>query len=269
MNDKLGMDLTLCQRIIIFFKRPCVVSFVGLFRGFYVNVDDILRRLIENMSAENKTANSKLIVRSISKEVKPASCYIKIPTQEQTKEKVKNKIRCVNAEQFQQRKDSALKKHCPVTHAVLECDLILLQDLIEEEGLLILSRDPSIESIFHLAVATGFVELVQYLINNTNIRNPIDNHGYSLLHVAVENNDLEMVKYLLEINEFAMLDVNKDGNTVLHLAVNSGSFEILEYLLSVNCYCVSIVNNDKLNPYDMAIENNDTQMIKCLSEYFI
>ncbi|XP_040583218.1 NF-kappa-B inhibitor cactus [Lepeophtheirus salmonis] len=85
----------------------------------------------------------------------------------------------------------------------------------------------------HLAIASGFVEVVYALIRmvpNSEFLNIQNNHHYAPLHIAVLQNQPNIVRRLVVSG--ARLDVrDKEGNTPLHLAARRGNVECGEALL--------------------------------------
>lgn len=89
------------------------------------------------------------------------------------------------------------------------------------------------------AAIEGKFESLRYLLDNANAKsNKLTKNSrlakYTLLHLAVVSGSLETVQYLLMKMGLSYLKYRtKDGATVFHLAAARGHDEILEYLLAV------------------------------------
>ena len=88
-------------------------------------------------------------------------------------------------------------------------------------------------SILHAAAQKGHLELVKQLVENSEDKNPQDEHGTTPLHNAAEGGQLEVVKFLLPFlsDKNPKAGAQWDERTPLHAAALKGHLEIVKYLL--------------------------------------
>ena len=157
----------------------------------------------------------------------------------------------------------------------------------------------------HFAAQEGHVEIMQALLCTERDMlglNAIDIYGHTPLHIAVQNNQTNAVKLLLDIDE---TDVNKQdivegwtpvqwastqgfldilkmlilkgvkvdtpsytGWTPLHSAASRGLLNIVHILLNTTegYLCLNSLNNDGSTPLNIAVKNNQAEIVKFLLE---
>ncbi|KAI2802000.1 hypothetical protein BLOT_010192 [Blomia tropicalis] len=146
------------------------------------------------------------------------------------------------------------------------------------------------ESILHIAVMNGNVEIVKNLIelfdrdNNVLIEiiNNKNKFGYSSLHIAVEKANVEIFETLISPlngdchNLFKVFkDENKDGNLALHLAVNCDKVKIIEKCIDLVCmnknYLFEMVTHKNglgNTPLHIAVNYGNLTIVEKLIEIF-
>ena len=86
-------------------------------------------------------------------------------------------------------------------------------------------------NILHAASAHGFVEVVQYCIEELNFDiTSTNSDGKSGLHLCVEHGHLEILRYLLDNTESDITLMDGTGKTPMELATDSGIFQIFKCL---------------------------------------
>jgi len=115
------------------------------------------------------------------------------------------------------------------------------------------------------AVDTGKsnLEMIKYLIKKgakTDLKN---NAGWTLLHIAVINNNLETLKYLVENNFIDIEAKDEDGYSPLFLAIENGLIDICNYLISKNAN-INTQDIYKSSALHLVIESENLEMIKYL-----
>jgi hypothetical protein len=95
--------------------------------------------------------------------------------------------------------------------------------------------------------------------------------NYTLLHIAVRNDDLKLVECLMR-NRFCFHVGNYYGNTAFHYAVRNGSKRIVqlfvEYCTKINAF-VSNKNKNVLNPLHLAVQKCNLHILhKCFLESY-
>lgn len=84
---------------------------------------------------------------------------------------------------------------------------------------------------YHLAVRTGKVKLIKWLLSGRRHPDPLLQNGHTLLHEACEAGKLEIAKFL--VNRGATLtSKNSNGETALHLAAANDRVEIVQLLVA-------------------------------------
>ncbi|KAJ2124218.1 palmitoyltransferase akr1 [Coemansia sp. RSA 720] len=135
--------------------------------------------------------------------------------------------------------------------AVQNGDVEGLKHMIDETGLSADTVDERGNSILHLAVLGGWMDVIKYVVEEKHANVNILSKEFDVppLFWAITYNKLNVVLYLISQGaDTTLCDVI--GNSVLHAAVHSGSFSILAYLLSTQ---LSVLGNsvDLLDSYGM------------------
>ena len=93
---------------------------------------------------------------------------------------------------------------------------------------------------FHLAANNGHFSVCELIINNTLLKNPKDQHGWTPLHFAAQNGHLRVCKLIWsnfgKSNAYSCDPYDNFGNTPFKLATQFGHEEvktaILEFIRS-------------------------------------
>ena len=83
------------------------------------------------------------------------------------------------------------------------------------------------------------------LIGNRAALQVTDQKGAYPLHIACEFSPVKVVKYLVELSEYNLNNVDAKNNSLLHYACRGGSLSIVNFLLGANVPSVSDRNNNK------------------------
>ena len=96
----------------------------------------------------------------------------------------------------------------------------------------------------------------------------VDEDNLHMLHWACALGDINLVKCISEfISEFFEIDFNvtdNDGNTPLHHACMNSQVQIVQYLTQIadeKSIDINMMNNDQMTPADLALEEEEIQMI--------
>ena len=160
------------------------------------------------------------------------------------------------------------------------CDNLCLHNCVQMQGICDLKISPSFvvtralinsvnaniknsngDSLLHVAVEKGTVELLQYLLEQcTGITSIKNNQGNTPLHLACRYMRPTSVLKLLEIRSEDITALNKDGLAPIHLAVKHGNSLAVEYLLSTYKGVLSVKTSRGKLPiqlfFQICIENN-------------
>ncbi|MBN9542526.1 MAG: ankyrin repeat domain-containing protein [Alphaproteobacteria bacterium] len=140
---------------------------------------------------------------------------------------------------------------------------ITVKNLMPEQ-LTIVSNDDENNNLLHFASAIGNLETVIYLINN-GIKADIKNRWKSTpAYYAVEYGKLEVVKYLINETNVNINIKHFNGDTLLHQASMRGYFEIIKYLIEEKNMNVDILNNSRETPLKYASRNGHLKTVKYL-----
>ncbi|KAJ6758099.1 MOLTING PROTEIN MLT-4 [Salix koriyanagi] len=179
----------------------------------------------------------------------------------------------------------------PVHAAIEQRDKDILVKIEKAKPELLCLTDEELGNSLHYASSIGFLEGVQFLLNNflngAYERNSEGNYpihiacqndsvdvvkeflkstpfpkeflnykGQNILHVAAENGKDRVVRYILRQEETLVLsllnEMDEDGNTPLHMATHRGQSMAAFVLVRDKRVDNSIVNNENLTPYDIA-----------------
>ena len=116
----------------------------------------------------------------------------------------------------------------------------------------------------HIAVVSGNIEPVKFLLENGSNIEEKNLEGNTPLHIALESNNEKMIKFLIEIGS-NIEEKNFEGNTPLHIAVATQNEKLMKFLVESGCNLEE--KNLKGNtPIHIALESNNEKMIKFLIE---
>ena len=163
--------------------------------------------------------------------------------------------------------DEPLPHVDPLHEAACQDNLEQMKSLIEagtDPNLIFTSHGPLPYKLttLHIAVYENHFEMVHYLLN-IGANQQIFNKDTSLLHVAVNNNAINIAKLLLDNQAHVNQQTGIFSNTPLHLAVNKNFIEMANLLLEYDAN-INLQNNNGYTPLDIAAEENNTQMVRCL-----
>jgi ankyrin repeat protein len=116
----------------------------------------------------------------------------------------------------------------------------------------------------YLMISGGNLEGVRELINNGIDINVSNDHGYTPLHSAVNQEKLEIIKLLIENGA----DINKSSNfyqTPLYTAVHKENLEIVKLLID-NGADINQYNNGGWTPLNIAANDGYFEIAKLLLE---
>jgi hypothetical protein len=88
------------------------------------------------------------------------------------------------------------------------------------------------ESVLHVAIKFGLIDIAKYLIEHGADVNCKDQNGYTVLYHAIKNGSLRFLKYLLERGVQINWEEGNDGKQALHFALRNGSVEMVQSLLA-------------------------------------
>jgi len=137
-----------------------------------------------------------------------------------------------------------------------------IKAMISEDPGRINKKDQYGNSLLHLAVREGNVDIIKYLVSkgvDVNSRNIVDE---TPLHIAANSGNLDAVIQLI----YNGADINvKDsiGNTPLHDAVENDQIQIVKYLISQGAE-INTQNNVHQSPLHEAVVFNKVEMSKFL-----
>ncbi|XP_053111042.1 ankyrin repeat domain-containing protein 26-like isoform X2 [Hemicordylus capensis] len=139
-------------------------------------------------------------------------------------------------------------------------DLKKLQQLVRKHDLNQL--DKANRTPLHLACASGYTDIVMFLVDNRCKLNLCDDDGKSPLMKAVQCQQELCATYLLEHGADTNL-VDANGNTALHLAAFNASISIAQRLIKHNTR-VDVQNKDGSTPLTIAITEDNQVMAEFL-----
>ena len=159
-----------------------------------------------------------------------------------------------------------IAQYCqPLVFAAAEGQVQIVK-LILEHGCDINMKDTLGYTAILQASYFGFSSVFYVLIGYPELDIEANYEGNTALHLAVEQNQLGYVKVLWEYlvtlkKEFLINKANDDGNTPLHLSNND--YDTSKWLLEHGAE-ISVNNKLGQNPFHLAAENNNTDMLRLL-----
>ena len=123
-------------------------------------------------------------------------------------------------------------------------------------------KDENGQSVLHLAVSCGHIEIMRYILDNQIDLNQADSMNNSILHLAVTHKKTSALQGLLEylsrtkkLNKLDFHMLNKEGKSALHLASSKGLFSAIDILCEYGSY-VDVLDENKATPLELAISSD-------------
>jgi transient receptor potential cation channel subfamily A protein 1 len=163
------------------------------------------------------------------------------------------------------------KEKLNIVHKAAMCGhVMLLEKLKSKEKFLSYAyqkTDSKKENLLHLAVDSGSIDTVKWILNHTDLRWQIDDEnvkGNTPLHMAARLNKLEVLKMLLEKSKGVNKE-DKNKETALLLASQNGNIDVVEILL-INMADVNKTDCNSNSAIMLAAANNHKEIVTLLLE---
>ncbi|XP_023635170.1 protein ACCELERATED CELL DEATH 6 [Capsella rubella] len=154
-----------------------------------------------------------------------------------------------------------------------------MEKLVRDETPIARLRSSTGDSILHLAVTWGHLELVKdIVIQFPRLLLAKNSSGQTPLHVAAHGGYTPIVKFFVALvalassrlcteeiktlNPFVLKD--EDGNTALHLAIEGLYFEVAAYLVNADKDAPLLGNNKGVSSLYMAVEAGRISLVKTI-----
>ncbi|MCK5893191.1 MAG: ankyrin repeat domain-containing protein [Endozoicomonadaceae bacterium] len=223
MNDKLGFDLTFCQRVKIFIRIPRKESFLSIFRGFYVDVDEKLRNLIEHMRDENKAAKCEIATRKIKciqNKISHAVSNENLDLLQLLVEKKGLKIEPLHSHHVHSAVSKG-RKNVDLVRYLVEHNALSKENLQNDEG----------NTPLHIAIEADNFNMADYLLTINIDMNVENKDGEFPLYVAINNDNFRIAERMLSVKYCDLNMENSNGDNHFHIAANYDNTEMLELLM--------------------------------------
>ena len=141
-----------------------------------------------------------------------------------------------------------------------EFEAILQENSVNE-------RTQSYLTPLHFAALGKYPQVAKLLIKNGAKIQLRDVTGATPLHYAVHSGNLPVILLLLKEGANDE-DIDDDGNSLLHWAVQGGCIKVVKFFLDLHPTLVNEENYRLELPIDIAINNEDNELIQLLDEDF-
>lgn len=156
-----------------------------------------------------------------------------------------------------------LHARTPLLQAAASGDLQLLR-LLHSQGCDLKVRTQDLHSALSLAIESGSLELVEYLIQEGfDPKAPLFDDGYTPIMQAALHGHLDLVRYFHQLGGSFEDKVAYENQSVLSLAASSGNQQLVEYLLRQG---LSLAHYQKqpIPLLQMAVASGNLQLVKYL-----
>lgn len=220
----------------------------------YITTDDLLQvfvYLILKLNVNNWIANLTFIkeFRFSSADDSDESCFL-IASLEAAIYYIKSgsvinhatlrdRIKCESIEDIKQLEINNNKPTTRISNRKLchpLCTCINCKKIVDNADVNVSFKSNS-QTILHLAVSYGKLDIAKSLIDDNFDLNASDEHGNTPLHLAAQKGHQDILLYLIHAKAKVNIQ-NNEGNTCLHLAVNSGHENCVKALV----YCAKNVD---------------------------
>ncbi|XP_044278977.1 ankyrin repeat domain-containing protein 26 isoform X2 [Varanus komodoensis] len=182
----------------------------------------------------------------------PARCVISAPAS------CASPFGCAGSGSYKVRSKELGKLH----RAAAEGDIGELRQLLQKHDLN--EQDRADRTPLHFACASGYTDIVTFLVDNKCELNICDKDKRTPLMKAVQCQQEFCVAYLLEHGaDPSPMDIN--NNTALHFAASNSSISIAKHLLEHNVD-LEAKNKDGSTPLILAVTENNREMVEFLLE---
>ena len=123
----------------------------------------------------------------------------------------------------------------------------------------------------HIAVTEGYMDIVEYFINNVTQFNRRDTKGNSPLHKALKIGNFDMVKLITEnVNEKCIRLLDDYGRNVIHTAAKNGYVEVLKiFCQKAKRPILKARDRDGNTPLHLAAKFGHFECVKVLIDFKI
>ncbi|PSN50996.1 hypothetical protein C0J52_08594 [Blattella germanica] len=125
-----------------------------------------------------------------------------------------------------------------------------------ERGADLRAKDVNEDTALHVALSQGDIEMVQCVVNASNVNEP-NAKGDSPLHLAVNKNRKDFVNCLIA-NDGDSSKQNLEGNSPIHEAVRKGLTEMVQHLITKGVN-LNIRNKNGMTPLHVAVKEGRTE----------
>lgn len=123
-----------------------------------------------------------------------------------------------------------MRKSLPLFTAIFEKDDHKFFDLVAIENYSLEEVDPSGRNLLLNAILESLPRVIDFLIQNSNLMNRVDNKGWGVLHYAGYKNDVVLAEKLIKhVSEIDLTD--NFGNTPLWRSVFEENQEAAEFFV--------------------------------------
>ena len=120
-------------------------------------------------------------------------------------------------------------------------------------------------SLLHMAAINGQLDIVKYIMSEVVDINPKDDYGHTPLHMAADYGRLDVVKYIMEKLEDKS-PTDYWGHTPLHMAADSRRLIVFKYIIE-NVVEKNPRNKNGVTPLDIAREKGYLEIVEPVSTY--
>ncbi|KAF2881524.1 hypothetical protein ILUMI_24658 [Ignelater luminosus] len=153
----------------------------------------------------------------------------------------------------------------PLYLAIKHDCLNFVPKLISKENINIRQRKNG-NTALHMALLKNNKDVINLLIKSGADVNIGNKNGQSVFHLAVKRGDLDMVTQMLENCKVEINKPNKKGDTVLHLATQKGREDIVNVLLSHEID-IALRNHWNQTALDLAEEIGNMKIVLMIENY--
>jgi ankyrin repeat protein len=127
------------------------------------------------------------------------------------------------------------------------------------------SQDYRKHTPLHGAAHQGHNDVIDLLISKGANVETASEHKKTCLHEAAKTGMTETVRHLVKFCSNIINNATTDGETALHIATIFGHLPVIQELVAAKAD-VNITNNCKKTALDLAVENNQTEIVAFLQD---
>lgn len=137
----------------------------------------------------------------------------------------------------------------------------------QESGANFAEKDKNGNTLLHLAVMKGHVDLAEYLLDFCDV-DERNTEGETALMIVIKNNRGDIFNRLINKNPELLTTTGRTGETILHLAARNGNFVIVKEAVKAGAE-IGVADYERNTPLHLAALNGHVKVVSYLIDHLL